>query len=167
MDELRGHPDAVPGSAHAAFQDVLYSQRLGDFGDVLLLAAERERGSAGNHLQARNFGEQVQDFFGQPVAEVFVLFVRAHVGEGQDRDGRLSVRTAASWSADCQRCPHLRHALKAAAPVALRRQRITTRCSAGGVSAARLIAQHRANRSPSRPRTPGARPASRTAPRRR
>jgi hypothetical protein len=44
VDELRRHADAVPSFAHAAFQDVQHSQRLGDFGDVLFLATEGERG---------------------------------------------------------------------------------------------------------------------------
>ena len=37
IDELRGYPDAVPGAAHAAFEDVLYAERFGDFTDVLVL----------------------------------------------------------------------------------------------------------------------------------
>ena len=98
MDQLRGHAETISGSPHAAFQDVLHAQRLGDFGDVLLLSTERERRSAGNHFQARNFGEQVQDLFGQAVAEVFILFVRAHVGEGQDGNRGLLWCGRSAWA---------------------------------------------------------------------
>jgi hypothetical protein len=35
-----------------------------------------------------NFGEQVQDLFGQAVGEVFIVGVAAHVGERQHGDGR-------------------------------------------------------------------------------
>ncbi len=86
VDQLCCYANAVPGAPHAAFEDSQHSQRLSDLGDVLLLASEREGGSAGNHLESRNLGEQVQDLFGQSVTEVLVLLVRAHVGEWQDGD---------------------------------------------------------------------------------
>src|SRR5579863_246486 len=87
LDELRRNADAVSGAPHAAFKDRADAERFGDLADVLLLAFESEGGRARNYFQSRNLGEQVQDFFGQSVAEVFVLLVRAHVGKGQDGDG--------------------------------------------------------------------------------
>jgi len=64
---------------------------FGDFLDVLLLAPEGEGGRTGGHFEAGNLGPVVDDLFGQAVAEVILLLIGAHIGEGQDGDGwRLS-----------------------------------------------------------------------------
>jgi hypothetical protein len=74
-------------AAHAAFKDVCDAECFGDLDDVLLLASKRGGRSARDYLQSLNFGEQVQYLLGQPVAEVFVFLVAAHVGERQHGDG--------------------------------------------------------------------------------
>jgi hypothetical protein len=87
VDQLSGHPDAVAGAADAAFENRADSERVCDGGDVLFLSAEGERGGAGRDFQIRDVGQQVQNFLGQSVAEVFVVLGGAHVGEGEYGDG--------------------------------------------------------------------------------
>ena len=77
LDELRGDADAVPGFAHAAFQDVVHGERLTDAANVLLPAFEGEGGAARRHPQARHAAESVQDLFGESIAEVLVVLVPA------------------------------------------------------------------------------------------
>jgi hypothetical protein len=85
-DELRGDADARAGPAYAPFQHVRDAQRFGNPTDVLFFAAESERRSTRDHLQPGNLRQQVNDFFRQTVAEIFLLLVRAHVSEGQNGD---------------------------------------------------------------------------------
>src|ERR1035441_2082382 len=54
VDQLRSDAQTIARAAHAAFEHMAHAERFGDLADVLLLAAERERRSAGNHLQVRN-----------------------------------------------------------------------------------------------------------------
>ena len=87
VDQLRYHTDRVAGTADRAFQYRIHVQRGGDVGDGRVLVLEVERGGAGGHPQAVDLGEQVQQFLREPVAEVLVLLVLAHVDEGQHGDG--------------------------------------------------------------------------------
>src|SRR6202041_181606 len=89
LDQLRGHAEAIPGFAYATFQNMLHVQRLGDGADILLPSAERQRGSARRNPKTRHLDQSVQDILRQAVAEVFVLFVPAEIGEWQYRDRRL------------------------------------------------------------------------------
>jgi len=85
-DELRGHPNAIAGLANAPFEDVSDIEDLGDPADVFLLPPECKRRRSRNDLQSGRLDQQVDDLFGQPIAEVFVLRVRAQVREGQHRN---------------------------------------------------------------------------------
>src|SRR5579863_10172471 len=87
VNQLRRDSNAIGGAPHAAFKNRLYIQGFCDLPDVLFLPAERKGGGPRRYLQPRYFREQVQDLFGQSVAEVLVLLVRAHIGEGKNRDG--------------------------------------------------------------------------------
>src|SRR5215467_6297970 len=88
VDELRRHTDAAAGASNAAFEDRADSQRFGNLGDVLVLAAEGESGGAGRDLEIGNVGQEVDDLLSQAIAEVFIVGVAAHVDEGQNCDGR-------------------------------------------------------------------------------
>ena len=89
FDQLRHHPDAVAGFPDAAFEHFRYAQRLGNAADVLVFALERECGRAGDDLEPWNASQRVDDFLGQPIAEVLVLLVAAHVLERQHDDRGL------------------------------------------------------------------------------
>ena len=73
VDQLRRDPDPIAGLAHAAFEHVRDAERLRDPPDVDVLALERERGGARDHLQVGHLRQRVDDLFRQPVAEVILL----------------------------------------------------------------------------------------------
>ncbi len=86
-DQLRGHADAIARAPHAPFENIGHAQRLGDPADVGVLPLEGERGSARDYFQPGNLCQGVDDLLRQAVAEVLLLLVAAHIGEGQYRDG--------------------------------------------------------------------------------
>src|SRR3546814_4218157 len=67
--------------------DVCSSDLAGHRRDAGFLALEVERRRARCDLQLRQLGQQVEDFLGDAVAEVFVLGVATHVDEGQYGNG--------------------------------------------------------------------------------
>ena len=83
IDELSRDAYAAARSAHATLKDRTHIERFGDLSDVLLLSPKSKRGRASSDLQARNVRQGVDNLFGKTVAEVFVLLVRTHVGEGK------------------------------------------------------------------------------------
>src|SRR5215472_1172702 len=80
IDELCRNSYAATSPTHAAFQNSTHPERFSDLADVLLFSSERKRRGPSDHLQAGNVRERVDDLFCQTVAEVFILFIRAHVG---------------------------------------------------------------------------------------
>src|SRR5438552_1369354 len=50
-------------------------------------ALEGECRGARRNFQPRHFSQRVDDLFGQPVTEILVILVAAHIGEGQHGDG--------------------------------------------------------------------------------
>src|SRR5688572_8954725 len=89
VDELRRDSDAVARLANTSLQNVIDIELLADHAEFDVLSPEREgRGAAGD-LQAGEVSQRIDYFFRQTVAEVFVVLVRAHVGERQHGDGRL------------------------------------------------------------------------------
>ncbi|MEO6263421.1 MAG: hypothetical protein ABIO58_00335 [Luteimonas sp.] len=87
VDQLRGDAHALAGAAHAAFQHGADAKLAGDIRNADFLALEIERRRARGHLQLRQLAQQVEDFLGDAVTEVFVLRVAAHVDERQHGDG--------------------------------------------------------------------------------
>src|SRR4029079_4216560 len=51
----------------------------------------RKRRGSGNNFEVGNLRQKIDNFLRQPIAEVFLLFVAAHVGKRQYGDGRLLV----------------------------------------------------------------------------
>src|SRR5215510_14343453 len=87
VDKLGRNTDAIPCTTHAALKDRANIEGFGNLTDVLFLPAKREGGCAGRDLQSRDMGQCVNDLFGEAVAEILVLFVRAQVRKRQDGDG--------------------------------------------------------------------------------
>src|SRR6185503_20681270 len=81
VDELRRDTHPVPGATHASFENCFDVELLTDLGDADWFSLESERRCPGRHLQRRNAGERIEDFFRNTVREVLVVAVRAHVGE--------------------------------------------------------------------------------------
>src|SRR6185369_3241476 len=86
-DQLCRDTHAIAGPADAAFKDVLHAERIRNTADVVFLASEGECGRSSDDRQAWHVRQCVDDLFGQPVTEVFVFLVSAHVRERQHRDG--------------------------------------------------------------------------------
>ena len=88
LDELGGDAHALSSLAHAAGQHVGDLQLLRRRRHVDLLALEGAGRRARRHAKALDLGQHVEQFLGQPVGEVLVLLVVAHVDERQHRDRR-------------------------------------------------------------------------------
>ena len=104
-DQLRGHPHAVAGLAHAALEDRLDRELAADLARVDAAVAEAEGGRARGHAQAAHAAHRIDDLLGQPVAEPVLVVLGAEVGEGQDRDRGAALRgrrrdRAGSWRDD-------------------------------------------------------------------
>src|SRR6185369_2299106 len=91
VDQLYGDAHAVAGPSHAAFDDVLHPEVLGDLPHVDRLAFEFEGGVARDHEQIVKARQVGQDVLGQTVGEELLLRHTAHVGERQHDDRRLDL----------------------------------------------------------------------------
>ena len=91
IDQLSGDANPLARLAHAAFKDVTGAKFLRH------LAHIRRFALVGKGRISRNDGERApgcqggDDVLGQPVAEILLFRVAAHVGEGQHGDGGLVV----------------------------------------------------------------------------
>ena len=63
VNKLRRDTKTAAGASHAALEHERHSECFGDPADVLVLPFERERGRAGNHLEAAHLRQRVDDFF--------------------------------------------------------------------------------------------------------
>ena len=86
-NQLGSDADLSARLPNAAFEDVGHTQRRADLRHVLRLALEGERGRPRRDAQAGDAGQGVQDFLREPIREVVVGGIGAHVHEGQHRDG--------------------------------------------------------------------------------
>ncbi len=86
FDELRGDAHVIARAPHAAFEHDADAELARDGRDARVLALELERRRARRDLELRQLAQEIEDFFGDAVAEIFVLGVAAHVDERKDRD---------------------------------------------------------------------------------
>src|SRR3546814_15287924 len=86
IDQLRRDAHVLAGAAYAAFEYRADAQLSRHGGDAGLLALEHERGGARRALELRQLRQQVEDFLGDAVAEVFVIGV-AELGRAACREG--------------------------------------------------------------------------------
>lgn len=86
IDQLHRDPQPVAVVTHAAFDHVVHAERAGDGANVLGPILEREGRRARGDLQRRRLGQPMDQFLSQAIGEVFVVPVRAHIGERQHRD---------------------------------------------------------------------------------
>jgi hypothetical protein len=89
--ELDREANILGGAAQAAIQHQPDSQALADLAQIRVGSLELERRTAGYYAQSANSGEPIHQLFCQPVTEVFVLGVRANVGERQHHDAALRI----------------------------------------------------------------------------
>ena len=88
IDELRRDPQLLTRTPHAPFQHVPHVQRVADLAHRHALAVEAERRGARRDVEALDRRECVQQLFGDPIPEVLLVVLRAHVHERQHRDRR-------------------------------------------------------------------------------
>ncbi len=89
IDQLAGHAHAIGGPAYAALQDVPHAELGGDVADIDGLALIGKGGVAGDDEEPALPGQAGDDVFGEPVREVFLIRIVAHVLERQDRNRRF------------------------------------------------------------------------------
>src|SRR5260370_2589943 len=107
IHQLSGYPRVVTGLAHAALQYVRHSQIATDVLHVCCFAFVGEGRGASDDQQIREPGESSNKVVGDAIAEIFLVAVAAHVGEGQHgnrglvgqwESGRLRRRNGCRWS---------------------------------------------------------------------
>ncbi len=85
--ELGGDADAVAIPADAAFDHVADAEFLADLPDVGGLALVDKRRVAGDHEEPAQLGQRGDDVLADAVGEIILLWIVAHVDEGQHGDG--------------------------------------------------------------------------------
>ncbi len=89
VDQLGRDPDAVAGLAHAAFERMPHAELAAHLPQIGGAALVGEGGVARDHQQTGDLGEVGDDVLGDPVGEILLLGVGAHVLERQHDDRRL------------------------------------------------------------------------------
>ena len=88
--ELGVHPDVAAAPADAPLEDVAHAERPRDLAHVLRLALVGEGRVPGNDEEPRHLRQVGDQVLRDPVREVGLLRLAAHVLERQDRDGGLA-----------------------------------------------------------------------------
>src|SRR5262245_41077764 len=88
FDELRGDADTIARLANTPFENMIDLEPPADLSEFDVLSTEKERRRAPGDLQAGYMGQRIYDFFGQAVAEVFVLFIRAQICKREHGNAR-------------------------------------------------------------------------------
>src|SRR6516162_7528683 len=89
VDQLRGDAYPAAGLAHRAFEHVAHTQLTPDLLHIDRLTSVSKTRIAGDDEEPTDAGEGGDDLLDHAVGEIFLLWVAAHIGEGQDRDRRL------------------------------------------------------------------------------
>src|SRR6266851_720716 len=107
IHQLGGYPHVVAGLAYAALQHVRHSQLATYILHLRRLALVGEGRRARDDKEVREPGESSNKVVGDAIAEIFLLGVVTHVGEGQHgnrgfvgqwESGRLRGRNGGRWS---------------------------------------------------------------------
>src|SRR5712664_2431196 len=105
--QLGSYPHVVTGLAHAPLQHVRDSELAPDILHLRRLPLVGEGRRAGDDKEVREPGESSNKVVGDAIAEIFLVAVAAHVGEGQHcnrglvgqwESGRLRRRNGCRWS---------------------------------------------------------------------
>src|SRR5882724_2792947 len=89
IDELSRDPDAIAITPNAAFKNVVYPALASGLPAVHRFALVLEAGVACDHEQLGESRQLRNDVFRDAIREVVLPGVAAHIGEGQDRNGRF------------------------------------------------------------------------------
>src|SRR6516165_2814228 len=77
----------VVSSSHTAFENSAHLQLFSDNAQVDIFTFEGKSRASRDNVQPLNLSQRVDDLLSDSVGKVFVLRVRAHVGERQHHDG--------------------------------------------------------------------------------
>jgi len=88
LDQLGGDAHTVGGLAHAALDKVANAELAADLLHIGKPALVDEARLPGDHEQPAHARQRRQNVIDHAVREVLLFGISAHVGEGQDRDGR-------------------------------------------------------------------------------
>src|SRR5262252_5898984 len=77
----------VVSSAHTALENSAHLELFSDNAQVDIFTFEGERRTSRDNAQSLNLSQRVDDLLSDSVGKVFVLWVRAHVGEREHHDG--------------------------------------------------------------------------------
>ena len=105
VDQLGGDADAVAGAANAALQHVAHAKLAPDLPHVDGLALVPEAGVAGDDEQLGEPRQLRDDVLGDAVAEVFLIRVATHAGEGENGDRRPFGQGIFSQGGSVEACP--------------------------------------------------------------
>jgi hypothetical protein len=86
VNELAGHADPAAVGPHAAFEDVTDRQLQRDLPNVDGSPLVGESRVACDHEEPAQAGQRRRNILGDPVREILLLGITAHVRERQDRD---------------------------------------------------------------------------------
>ena len=93
VNKLCRYTEFIPCLPETSLKDSVDAELLTDFANILCLSFEHKGGSASRHAQSFEFGESVDELFGHPIAEKFILFISTHVDKGQDGNGFYCIRS--------------------------------------------------------------------------
>ena len=86
FDQLGGDPHAIASPAHAALDDEIRPEPVTHFLGVECLASERKGRVPRDHHELPKPAQLGNDILGDPVGEIILCRIAAHVIEGQDSD---------------------------------------------------------------------------------
>jgi len=85
-DELGRDAEAVTRLADASFEHCRHAELPSDLAQIQGLSLELKRRRPCHNSQVVQLGQRVDELLRHAVAEVFLFWVRAHVGEREDGD---------------------------------------------------------------------------------
>src|SRR3954466_16255269 len=106
--ELRGDADLIAAPAHAAFDDVAHAEIARDLVDVNRAAFVDKRRVAGDDEEPAQLRERGDDVLADPVGEILLGTIAAHVDEGQHGDTGSVAEQQRQWLALAMRRGKLR-----------------------------------------------------------
>src|SRR4051794_12191437 len=89
IDQLRSDPHPAARLPDTTFEEVANSEFLADLLRLDHFTLVQEGRVTGDNEEARELGEVGDEVFGNPVTEVFLLRVAAHIGKRQYGNRRL------------------------------------------------------------------------------
>src|SRR5215471_5408069 len=85
--QLYRDAQTVVSSSHTALENGAHLELFSDSAQVDIFTFDGESRAARDNVQSLNLGQRVDDLLSDSVGKVFILRIRAHVGERQYHNG--------------------------------------------------------------------------------